>query len=123
MAKFGTIGSAKDDALVSGWANFTTVTTTAINDSFNVTSLTDNAPGDTIVTWATDFAGTAYAVSVKGQSAWNSRVVSQDAGTTRVATSDTGFNSSSTTRPATKRRSPPSKRRWRWNDGEEQNCR
>ena len=32
------------------------------NDSFNVTSITDNSTGDYTVTWDTDFASANYAV-------------------------------------------------------------
>lgn len=46
------------------WVAFTTVTTTTINDSYNVTSLTDNGSGDTTVVIATDFSSINYAVAV-----------------------------------------------------------
>lgn len=42
------------------WARFTTVTTTAIKSSYNVTSLTDNGTGDTTITFTTAFSGATY---------------------------------------------------------------
>jgi hypothetical protein len=43
------------------WVSATTITTTAIIGSYNVTSLTDNGTGDTTVTIATDFSDITYA--------------------------------------------------------------
>jgi hypothetical protein len=43
------------------WANFTSITTTAANDSYNVTSLTDNGTGDTDINLTNDMADTNYA--------------------------------------------------------------
>ena len=50
-------GSAK------AWVDYTTVSSTAISDSFNVTSLTDNGTGDTTVTIANDMATVNYCLS------------------------------------------------------------
>jgi hypothetical protein len=43
------------------WVKFTSITTTAINASYNITSVTDNGNGDTTITIATDFSGADYA--------------------------------------------------------------
>ena len=50
------------DNIVKGWINFNGTGTIAINDSFNVTSITDNGTGDYIITWNTDFANANYCV-------------------------------------------------------------
>ena len=47
---------------VKVWVNFDGTGTIAINDSFNVTSITDNGTGWTTITIATDFANADYAV-------------------------------------------------------------
>lgn len=44
------------------WIQFTSVTTTAINVSYNITSVTDNGTGDTTITIATDFGSATYCV-------------------------------------------------------------
>ncbi len=45
------------------WVIFTSVTTTTISASYNVTSLTDNATGDTTVNFTTSFSSANYAVN------------------------------------------------------------
>jgi hypothetical protein len=51
------------------WIQFTSVTTTAILTSYNITSVTDNGSGDTTITIATDFSGGNYAIGTStGQS-------------------------------------------------------
>jgi len=47
---------------VKGWISFNGTGTISINDSYNVTSITDNGVGDYTITWDTDFANTNYAV-------------------------------------------------------------
>ena len=42
------------------WVKFTSVSSTAIAASYNITSVGDNGTGDTTITIATDFSGTAY---------------------------------------------------------------
>lgn len=42
------------------WVRYTSVTTTAITSSYNVTSLTDNGTGDTTITLTTAFSNTNY---------------------------------------------------------------
>lgn len=49
------------------WINYHTDFTAAINDSFNITSITDNGTGDITITIATDFANTNYATVLGGQ--------------------------------------------------------
>ncbi len=50
------------DNIVKAWINFNGTGTIAINDSFNVSSITDNSGGDYTITWDTDFANTDYSV-------------------------------------------------------------
>jgi len=45
------------------WVTFTSVTTTTINASFNVTSLTDNGTGDTTINFTNNFSSGNYAVA------------------------------------------------------------
>lgn len=52
-----------DGLSVKGWINFNGTGTIAINDSFNVTSITDEGTGDYTVTWDTDFANANYAIT------------------------------------------------------------
>lgn len=51
------------EKLIKGWINFNGTGTIAINDSFNVESITDNDPGNYTVTWDTDFANVDYVVT------------------------------------------------------------
>lgn len=55
------------DSIVKGWVKFNVAGT--IDDSLNVSSITDNGAGDWTVNWATDFADANYAWSgsVKGE--------------------------------------------------------
>lgn len=50
-----------DDKIINGWVDYNQVTNT-VNDSYNVTSVTDDAVGEFIVTWDSDFATAYYAV-------------------------------------------------------------
>ena len=47
--------------LAKVWVHFTTVTSTAVRDSFNVTGLTDEGTGRTTVTIANDMTNNDYA--------------------------------------------------------------
>lgn len=47
-----------------GWVEFNGTGTLAIDDSYNVSSVTDNGTGDYTVNWATDFSAAAYAYSI-----------------------------------------------------------
>jgi hypothetical protein len=59
--------TAKFDDLIYGsakvWCKFDGTGTIAIDDSYNVDSLTDNGTGDYDVNFTVDFATTNYAVS------------------------------------------------------------
>jgi len=50
------------DNIIKAWINFNGTGTIAINDSFNVSSITDNGTGEYTITWDTDFANSSYAV-------------------------------------------------------------
>lgn len=52
-----------DKQCVQAWINFNGTGTIAINDSFNVSGITDNGTGDYTITWDVDFADANYAVS------------------------------------------------------------
>lgn len=47
---------------IKGWINFNATGTAAINDSFNVSSITDNGTGDFTISWTTSFGSTYYSV-------------------------------------------------------------
>jgi len=49
-----------------GWIQFNGSGTIAIQDSFNVSSITDNGIGEYTVTWDVDFANNDYAVTTAG---------------------------------------------------------
>lgn len=51
--------------ILKGWINFNGVTD-VINDSYNVSSITDNGMGDYTVVWTTSFSNANYAVSITG---------------------------------------------------------
>lgn len=55
------------DNIIKGWIQFNGTGTIEINDSFNVSGITDNNVGDYTVTWDTDFANSNYTVSVVGK--------------------------------------------------------
>ena len=48
------------DNVAAAWINFNGIGTIAIRDSFNIASITDNAPGDYTITFDTDFADANY---------------------------------------------------------------
>ena len=50
------------DSIVRGWCHLSGATWT-IDDDFNVTSITDNNPGDFTITWETDFNSATYVVA------------------------------------------------------------
>ena len=49
-----------DTQICKAWINFTTITNTVINDSFNVSSLTDNGTGDTTINLTNVMNNTYY---------------------------------------------------------------
>ena len=50
-------------SIVKAWINFVGTGTIATNDSFNVSSITDNGAGNYTITWDKDFADANYAVA------------------------------------------------------------
>lgn len=54
---------SKKNHLVAGWVNFNGTGTVAINDSFNVSGLTDNSDGNYTITWDNDFDIVNYPVT------------------------------------------------------------
>ena len=48
------------NGVVKAWCSFTSLTTTALSDSFNIGSITDNGTGDTSLTLATPFGNINY---------------------------------------------------------------
>ncbi len=50
------------DSIIKAWINFNGTGTIAINDSFNVSSIIDDGPGDYTIIWDVDFATTNYAL-------------------------------------------------------------
>lgn len=56
-----TIGNSVAGGQTDYWINYTQIGTTTINDSFNVTSITDGGTGDALITIATDFANANWA--------------------------------------------------------------
>lgn len=67
--------------IVKAWANVNTDTTTTLVDSYNVSSITDEGPGDTTVTWDTDFANTTYAIAGMGRVTGASGLLTMKEGT------------------------------------------
>lgn len=72
--------------VVKGWIVFAG-DGSATTGSHNVTSLTDTGTGDFLVTWATDFSGTNYAVLTGANATVTTRLVqyrTKAAGTTQI---------------------------------------
>lgn len=57
----GSTQTSLQQGLAKAWVNFTGVTTTAIRDSFNISSLADTDTGDTTVNINNDFANDDFA--------------------------------------------------------------
>lgn len=55
------LGVNAKQRMIKGWISLNGTGTIAINDSHNVTSITDNGVGDYTITWDTDFANANYA--------------------------------------------------------------
>jgi len=83
--------------MAKGWCQYEQTGTHGIITSYNVTSVTDVGVGQTDVTWATDFSGADYAVSVTpvGQGSGSHEITEQDAGKTRTFTRDMNDTSGS----------------------------
>lgn len=73
------------DAAIKGWIHFDGTGVIAIQDSFNVTSITDNGVGNYTVTWDKDFANTNYAV-VPGSNAVTTPLVAVAVGSCQIFT-------------------------------------
>lgn len=65
---------------IKGWVEFNGTGVIAVNDSFNVTSLTDNGTGDYTVNWTTAFSNANYSVAGMAQ-----RSTTQDPGNVGLA--------------------------------------
>lgn len=59
--------SQQNPMLAKAWVSFTSVTTTAIHDSFNVTSLTDNGTGNTTINFTNAMANANYVIAGTAQ--------------------------------------------------------
>ena len=59
-----------DDQIIKGWIDFNGTGVIAINDSYNVSSITDRGVGAYTVTWDTDFANANYAAAFGSNAAW-----------------------------------------------------
>lgn len=72
--------------VAKAWINWVQSGTQTINDSFNVTSITDNGTGRTLITFTTAFASANYAGAgaVKHASS-NAVMFSMEAGATKAA--------------------------------------
>ena len=82
-------GSAK------AWVSFSTTTTTAINDSINISSLTDNGAGDTTANLTNNMSSTSYmfigGLGWNATGAVNARTVYQTARTVSSSRSRTYY--------------------------------
>ena len=65
IAEGGTTTTNLQQGLTKAWVDYTGGGTT-VNDSFNLTSVTDQATGDVILTWANDAANAFYQFSWSG---------------------------------------------------------
>jgi len=54
---------ALDKRMAKAWVNFNGTGTVAINDDYNVSSITDNGTGDYSVNFETNMSNTSYAVT------------------------------------------------------------
>lgn len=86
-------GGVSSDKLVKAWVNFDGTTNTGglctINDSYNVTSVTDNGVGDYTITWDTDFSNNDYATTIScGPNAGWGTIAVIATGTLRIYTID-----------------------------------
>jgi len=73
------------------WININQGGTQSINDSYNVSSVTDDAVGKTTVTFDQDFANTNYSILVGEADDDNGRVCHGD-GTNAVGSHPVGFS-------------------------------
>ena len=62
----GTAGTTLNQGLAKAWSNVNGTGTAAINDSFNVSGITDNGTGDTTNTYSNAMNNTTYVMTVSG---------------------------------------------------------
>jgi len=97
----GAVTTNITQGLTKAWVDYTGGSTT-VRDSFNLTSVTDQATGDVILTWANDAANAFYQFSWSGTStldasdsyAYGFKSHGTDSATLKTASShrfDTGF--------------------------------
>ena len=55
-----TVHAINDDTIAKAWVNFNGTGTVVVNDSFNVSSISDNGTGAYSITWNDNFADTNY---------------------------------------------------------------
>ena len=65
-AEGGTVTTNLQQGLAKAWIKFNGTSTIAINDSFNITSITDNGTGDYDITIANDMANANYSALFGG---------------------------------------------------------
>ena len=100
LPAFATPGVANDayrESVIKGWIKLDGSGTVSILASYNVTSITDNATGNYIITWNRDFATADYAVAgmLKANAGPANGIVAtatQAAGTLEIYTSDMANN-------------------------------
>ena len=81
------VANVKQQA-IQGWIQFNGTGTIAINDSYNVTSITDNGTGNYTITWETDFANDDYAVAGMANDYQRVSIQSMAVGSVNIATTD-----------------------------------
>jgi len=62
----GTAGTTLNQGLAKAWSNVNGTGTAAINDSFNVSGITDNGTGDITNTYSNAMNNTTYVMTVSG---------------------------------------------------------
>lgn len=81
------------ESIAKAWVSFDGTGTVSINDSFNVSGLTDNGVGDYTITWDTDFADATYAMGLASIS-YQVDVGTVAAGSVQIRTLTNGFSAS-----------------------------
>lgn len=91
------------DSAAKAWANWTDSGTATLQDSYNVTSITDNATGDYTITWDTDFSSANYAWACNANEAANDLLIVNSkstaapaAGTIRIVCHNSGATDTDT---------------------------
>lgn len=84
VSQDGGTGTDLLSGLAKAWGNLNGTGTAALQDSFNLSSITDNAVGDYTNTITNDFASADYAIgasNIGSVTNWNSTIVSHSTGT------------------------------------------